>query len=184
VGYGFATLWTLWNYSRQLKNNFSDYFPTETRWLFILTCGFIFSWSWALFIIVISTVFGGDMALIVGILHNYILFIVMNVLIFYTLIYTHKQVQLTASMHKIKHDNIINEGIIDTVKAGISIHLLYLVPHITIDEFSKRIHLPVKTVSCVINKHLGTKFFEFINSARIEAAKKLLAAPASKTSPS
>jgi AraC-like DNA-binding protein len=45
---------------------------------------------------------------------------------------------------------------------------------LNIEEFSKRINLPVKEVSAVINKHYNTNFFEFMNSYRVEEAKRLL----------
>ncbi len=50
---------------------------------------------------------------------------------------------------------------------------LFLKQNLNIDEFSKRINLPVKEVSAVINKHYGTNFFEFMNSYRVEEAKRL-----------
>ncbi|HSX51841.1 MAG TPA: helix-turn-helix domain-containing protein, partial [Cellvibrio sp.] len=51
---------------------------------------------------------------------------------------------------------------------------LFLKQNLNIDEFSKRINLPVKEVSAVINKHYGTNFFEFMNSYRVDEAKRLL----------
>ncbi len=51
---------------------------------------------------------------------------------------------------------------------------LYLKHNLNIEEFSKRIDLPIKDVSAVINKHYGTNFFEFMNKYRVEEAKRLL----------
>ena len=51
---------------------------------------------------------------------------------------------------------------------------MFLKHNLNIEEFSKRIDLPVKEVSAVINKHYGTNFFEFMNTYRVEEAKRLL----------
>jgi len=50
----------------------------------------------------------------------------------------------------------------------------YLNPAITLPELSRQLSLPSYLVSQVINESLQIKFFDFINSYRVEEAKRLL----------
>ncbi|MET0355946.1 MAG: helix-turn-helix domain-containing protein, partial [Cellvibrio sp.] len=75
---------------------------------------------------------------------------------------------------KEKVDEKLTDAAIQKVQTGMEEHKLYLKHNLNIEEFSKRIDLPIKEVSAVINKHYGTNFFEFMNKYRVEEAKRLL----------
>lgn len=51
----------------------------------------------------------------------------------------------------------------------------YLDPVLTIEDLAGQLDVPVKVLSQVINESLGQNFFDFVNSYRVEEAKKLLA---------
>ncbi len=53
----------------------------------------------------------------------------------------------------------------------------YLNPDLTIEELSGQLAVPVKVLSQVINESLGQNFFDFVNTYRVEEAKKLLNNP-------
>jgi AraC-like DNA-binding protein len=50
----------------------------------------------------------------------------------------------------------------------------YLDPDLTIEALSGQLAVPVKVLSQVINESLGQNFFDFVNTYRVEEAKKLL----------
>ena len=75
---------------------------------------------------------------------------------------------------KEKTDEKVTSDAIQKVHTGMEVQKLYLKHNLNIEEFSKRIDLPIKDVSAVINKHYGTNFFEFMNKYRVEEAKRLL----------
>src|SRR5690606_1509690 len=56
----------------------------------------------------------------------------------------------------------------------------FLDPDINIETMARRLSLPERTLSRILNQHFGKNFFEFINEHRIEEAKRLLADPEKK----
>ena len=50
----------------------------------------------------------------------------------------------------------------------------FLNPYVTIQEISKDLQIPTRELSVLINHTLGQHFFDFVNTYRIENAKKIL----------
>ena len=50
----------------------------------------------------------------------------------------------------------------------------FLNPYVTIQEISKDLQIPTRELSILINHTLGQHFFDFVNTYRIENAKKIL----------
>lgn len=48
------------------------------------------------------------------------------------------------------------------------------------ETLAKRLSLPERTFSRILNQHFGKNFFEFINEHRVNEAKRLLADPDKK----
>lgn len=109
-----------------------------------------------------------------GITENYIIFILINALFINSVVHTHKLLTTKPETPKDKSDDKLTDSAIQKVQLGMEVQKLFLKQNLNIEEFSKRINLPVKEVSAVINKHYGTNFFEFMNSYRVEEAKRLL----------
>jgi AraC-like DNA-binding protein len=55
---------------------------------------------------------------------------------------------------------------------------IYLNPDLKLDELSARLNLPVKSVSSLLNQHIGKNFNDFVNGYRVEEVKKRLINPA------
>ena len=58
----------------------------------------------------------------------------------------------------------------------------FLNPAITINELAKRVEIPARSLSYIINKKYKINFFDFINQYRIQESKRLLS-DASKIQP-
>ena len=160
-----------------LHNQYSNFSPTEPTWLNMLSLGFLFTWSFSILVHVIAnTVALGapQISDLFGITENYIIFILINALFINSVVHTHKLLTTKPEVTKDKTDEKLTDSAIQKVQMGMEVQKLFLKQNLNIDEFSKRISLPVKEVSAVINKHYGTNFFEFMNSYRVEEAKRLL----------
>lgn len=164
-------------YRISLRNQYSNFSLTEPGWLTTLSLGFLFTWSFSILVHVIANTVAiatPRVSDVIGIAENYVIFILINALFINSVVHTHKLLTTKPETTKDKTDEKITDLAIQKVQEGMEIQKLFLKQNLNIDEFSKRINLPVKEVSAVINKHYGTNFFEFMNSYRVEEAKRLL----------
>lgn len=161
-----------------LHNQYSTFSSTEPSWLNILSLGFLFTWSFSILVHVVANTISlntPQVSDVIGIMENYVVFILINALFINSVVHTHKLLTTKPEMSKeIKIDDKMTDSAIQKVQQGMEMQKLFLKQNLNIEEFSKRINLPVKEVSTVINKHYCTNFFEFMNSYRVEEAKRLL----------
>ncbi|BFM22183.1 AraC family transcriptional regulator [Gilvimarinus japonicus] len=176
VIYAICSIMTLYFYMHRAKQHMSHLPGSEATWMVVLSVCFLVSWSWSIVVVVSADLVGGVFADTVGTSHNFIRFVLMNGLIFVSLIYTGRFVSLKSETHS-EEEHTVSDEVLQVIEQGIATEKLHLQPSINIDQFSEKIGLPVRTVSHAINRHLGTRFFEFINQHRIEEAKRLLADP-------
>jgi AraC-like DNA-binding protein len=175
--YGLAAVNRVRLYRISLHNQYSNFSPTEPSWLNILSLGFLFSWSFSILVHLVANIVGNDspqVADLFGIAENYVIFILINALFINSVVHTHKLLTTKPESNKDKTVEKITDSAIQKVQEGMETHKFFLKQNLNIEEFSKRINLPVKEVSVVINKHYHTNFFEFMNSYRVAEAKRLL----------
>ena len=172
--YSVAAFRSTCRYQRRLEDHYSDVTTAAPFWLRSLTLGFTIAWGW----IMVSNVLGHILALpqarLIGISENYITWGLVVALFSYNVTYAHHLV--TADLDpgsRIRNDKP-SSVTVEKILRGIEIDKLYLKKNINIEEFSKKIDVPYREVSVVINKHFGTNFFEFINMHRVEEAKRML----------
>lgn len=178
LGYGSATIALVWLNHSLLVQSQSNFSFTKTVWLRLLVGGFFINWSWSLVIQFTGRFIGGAVADAVGIVHNYMIFILINALIAYSLYHFFQPPQRQIDIEETQQDkDDINPDDIKKVSTTVGKSSVFLDPNITLEKFSSRADLPVRTVSNIINKHYGKNFFDFINSHRIETAKALLTDP-------
>ncbi|HNP23950.1 MAG TPA: AraC family transcriptional regulator [Panacibacter sp.] len=70
--------------------------------------------------------------------------------------------------------------VLQNIQQYMQLHKPYLDPELTLDDLSVKMKLKPKIVSQIINEMLEQNFFEFINTYRIEEAKRLLTKPKDK----
>lgn len=181
VFYAIAAVMRVNRYKLQLVNHYSSFSTTEPGWLSVLTYGYLFSWALTLLVHVIAQFAPPLVSDAFGIADNYFGFILINALFLYSVVYAHKLLstkpEAETAPEKNRSEEKIHESAIQKVTAGMEEQRHFLKHNLNIEEFSKRIDLPVKDVSLVINKHFGTNFFEYINKYRVEEAKRLLLDP-------
>lgn len=171
--YGCAALTRVWRYHKQLKDHYSSFTTREPRWLFVLTLGFLLSWGFSILVHVSAQFLSPSLSNSLGLSENYVLFVLIIGLFMYSLAYA-QQLLTTVPFHEKKPlEAKLKPRTIERVKAGMESEKLFLVHNLNIEEFAHRIDLHVREVSSVINKHFETNFFEFMNTYRIEEAKRL-----------
>jgi len=175
LAYAIAAVFKVRKYVQQLENQYSHFSPTEPGWLSVLSYGFLGSWMLTVLVHVIAEFADPSIADTFGITDNYVGFILINALFTYSVVYAHQLLVTKPEVVKEeKADEKVTASAIQKVQTGMEEQKLYLKHNLNIEEFSKRIDLPIKEVSAVINKHYGTNFFEFMNKYRVEEAKRLL----------
>lgn len=177
--YGIAAVYRVRRYRIGLHNQYSSFSPIEPSWLNILSLGFLLTWSFSMVVHLIANTVAINYPNVsdsFGIAENYVMLILINALFINSLVHTHQLLTTKPEPPKDKTDEKLSDSAIIKVQMGMESQKLFLKQNLNIEEFSKRINLSVKDVSAVINKHYGTNFFEFMNSYRVEEAKRLLGA--------
>ncbi len=178
VGYVLFTQIIIKRYHRRLQEYYSSFSTVELNWLLVMCICFTLGWSWYLVMAAVADHIGGSTADLIGSLYNYLVFVLINILFVYTFFYSRNKLSSKPFVEKVREKNDYSEQDVIKVEEGISKLNLHLEANINIEEFSRKVGLPNKTVSLILNKRLKTKFFEFINTHRVEEAKRLLADPA------
>lgn len=179
VVYGAVCLFQLARYRALLKDNYSNIEKIDFVWLHLLIGGFLLGWIWSL----VTHVFGlyrpGDVSDIMGIVGNYGTFVLINVLIFYALVYAgvFEGISQDTKRGRPEEQDPVDPSHVDRIRAAMETGM-FLNPRLTVDEFAGHVKLPPRQVSSVINRCLGRNFLEFVNSYRVEEAKRILAEPA------
>lgn len=177
----FAVLSILYirQYQLRLKQQFSAVSTGAVAWLYLLTAGFLLSWAWG----IVTHLLSGQgliplaLANAFGLAANYMTFILVNSLFVYSLIYAHSALRTNQDATTAIVEAEIEDNAPNRIKFAMDHDKVYLKPNLSIEALAKRIDLPVKTVSSVINVQFNTNFFEYVNTYRVEAAKAILAQP-------
>lgn len=195
VALGVICLIEIKRYTQHIRTNFSDIDKIDLTWLKILVIGFLAIRFWAVLVaslILISISFGISTNFeIMGLLGNYTTFLLVSVLIFFGLGHSSvfeglEQRSPQEEAEPVKDDNG-NEQEIDTQKDKIKPEMIeqlarhmekekpYLTPALTLEKLAGQLRMQPRLLSNIINRHFDCNFFEFINSYRVEEAKRMLA---------
>ena len=179
VFYAGWCLWLVVRYQKALRQEYSHYSRRELVWLFLLAGGFMANWVWTLAVHWIAKYASIALADQLGIVDNYVTFVLLNALFIYSLVYAQSMLVTQHDTTEKPHtEEDLDEQAVNKVRQAMEVDRLYLEQNVNIEGFASRINLPVRTVSAVINKHFNSNFFEFINGYRVEAAKNMLSDPA------
>lgn len=180
--YGGWCLWELRRYRRLLQENYANIEERQRNWLTAFVSGFVVIALWMLAVHAIGANIDYSLANILGVCSNYFHFFFVNALVFFSLRYTHlfdginkpEEHEVNTEVAAFKDEQITRiENFMQREKP-------FLDANINIESLAKRLSLPERTLSRILNQHFGKNFFEFINERRIEEAKQLLADPGKK----
>lgn len=182
ISYGGWCLWELRRYRKLLQENYANVEDRERHWLNWFIGGFVALAGWALIVHMLGENLGDQIANILGICTNYFTFFFVNSLVFLSIRYTHL-------FDGINRDQVVSPDPgagtfkpeqIDRVINYLGREKPYLDANINMETMAKRLSLPERTLSRILNQYFGKNFFEFINEYRVEEAKHLLADPEKK----
>jgi AraC-like DNA-binding protein len=175
--YGILCLYQLLQYRVHLKNNYSSIEKIDFSWLGLLIGGFLTAWFWVLLTQIIA---GTSVPLSIsdsmGIIGNYLIFILINSLVFYSLVHSDvfEGVSLKSQARRADDGEPIAPEHVESLDRIMREEKPYLEPNITLERLADRLRISPRLLSAVINRHFKQNFFEFINYHRVERAKELL----------
>lgn len=193
VALGIICLIEIKRYTQHIRTNFSDIDKIDLTWLKILVIGFLAIRFWSVLVaslILISISFGISTNFeIMGLLGNYTTFLLVSVLIFFGLghssVFEGLEQRSPQETEPVKNEGG-NEQEVDTQKDKIKPEMIeqlarymetekpYLTPALTLEKLASQLRLQPRLLSNIINRHFDCNFFEFINSYRVEEAKRML----------
>lgn len=91
-----------------------------------------------------------------------------------------EQVNEEESSKKPADEFTVNPEEAESIVTRINQEKLYMDPDITLDSLAETLEIMPRDLSMIINRHFGANFYTFINSYRIEEAKKMLKDSAKK----
>jgi AraC-like DNA-binding protein len=190
VALGVMCLIEIKRYTQHIHTNFSDIDKIDLTWLKILVTGFLAIRTWAVVVaamIILSISFGirTDFETM-GLLGNYITFLLVSVLIFFGLGHSsvfegleqkhHNEPEPVKDEQEPEHQkDKIKPELIEQVSRYMETEKPYLTPALTLEKLAGQMRLQPRLLSNIINRHFDCNFFEFINSYRVEEAKRMLA---------
>lgn len=177
--YGVLCLYQLLQYRMHLKNNYSSIEKIDFGWLGLLIGGFLTTWLWILLTqITADTIFSPSVSDSMGIIGNYLTFIMINTLVFYSLAHSDvfEGVSFKPSGRRSDSSEPPAPKYIDLLENVMSTEKPYLEHDITLEQLAERVKISPRLLSVIINRHFRQNFFEFINRYRVERAKELLVA--------
>ncbi len=190
VALGVMCLIEIKRYTQHIHTNFSDIDKIDLTWLKILVTGFLAIRTWAVIVagmIILSISFGIKTDFeTMGLLGNYITFLLVSVLIFFGLghssVFEGLEQKNTNEPEPIKDEqeqenqkDKIKPELIEQVTRYMETEKPYLTPALTLEKLAGQMRLQPRLLSNIINRHFDCNFFEFINSYRVEEAKRMLA---------
>jgi AraC-like DNA-binding protein len=172
-------------FSKHLRHNYSDIEKLELKWLRLLVVGFVAIRGWSVlvvFLVMLSVVFGVTTDFgVMGLLGNYITFVLISMLIFFSL--GHSSVcdglELRDQSGEPEKEEVVKDKVcpkqIEMLIQWMTQEKPYLTSALTLEKLAAQIQLQPRVLSNIINRHFKCNFFEYVNSYRIKAAKEILA---------
>jgi AraC-like DNA-binding protein len=176
----------VFNYSKQLQHVYANLKISDLAWLKIMLTCFVALFAWDGVLLSIKLVeldknnFNLDLLNVVGLSSYYLNFTVINILIFLKFIFFSSVPSVNESpAFELKEEkpDVVDQQIVANIEHLMSEKKYYANPDITLDKLATEVKLHPKKLSLVIKLHYHFNFYEFINSYRIEEAKRLLEDP-------
>lgn len=181
--YGVAALLHLNNYCKELENHISSLDKFNPDWLMFVCKAFVTVWV----LEVLPPFFYGRAPFVIEqlIVHSkdVILLAIISYVVLSALTYgPYLKALPRTRLNKASDDTREGEGTIpedvqqqiDQMYTLMEQANLYKKHNLTVEAFAGHLQKPAKDVSILLNTHLDKNFYEFVNTFRIEEAKKLL----------
>ena len=162
----------------QVHHRYSNIEKDNFAWLAILIIAFIILRVWILLIVVIAFIephLDDDLFDTLGLSGNYLMFLVINVLIFFSItrsaIFAGKLSRL--DLHSENEAIDIDPELTERIQRHMDNGKPYLNHYLNLDELANQLSMHPRALSMAIKHNFNTNFYEFINSYRIDESKRL-----------
>jgi len=173
-GYVCLSFWTLRTHRKQLKDVYSSIDQARYRWLSFILIGFTLVWTLDVASFILRVAASSPLTLSSFII--ILFFIFANVAIFKGL--RESDVfngdEELPRYHHSKLSRVESEHYLGRLLACMRSEKPYLEPTMTITRLGRRLSIPPRYLSQVINESLGINFYDFVNGYRVEEVKRLL----------
>jgi YesN/AraC family two-component response regulator len=170
-------------YGLRLQEKHSNMEKAHLSWLRALVAGFTIVMLFEL-ILSASKIFTHyhSIYFYMGLTRYYTTFFLVNLLVFTAIRFfgMFEQVNEEELPKKPADEYIVNPEEAESIDTQIKLEKLYMDPDITLDSLAETLEIMPRDLSMIINRHFGANFYTFINSYRIEEAKKMLKDSAKK----
>ncbi|HTF96450.1 MAG TPA: AraC family transcriptional regulator [Cellvibrio sp.] len=182
LGYVLACFYTEYRLRQQLRQMYSAISERELRLADLVLGGFFIHWFWSFVAYFLGDYVSGDTNDLLGILNNYLTVILINAVFLFGWRNTRQLLQqefiVVADTGKDRLQEMAQvDEKLKAVEEGIRQQQLHLESQINLERFAEQVGVKPRELSTIINDHYQQNFFEFINSQRVEEAKRLLTAP-------
>ncbi|MCW8126551.1 helix-turn-helix domain-containing protein [Microbulbifer halophilus] len=177
--YAIACVFQVVRHRAFLKDSLSN---IDLDWLHLLIGGFLLAWVWSLVTHIFGLLRPGDISDMMGVAGNYMIFVLVNTLVLYSLAYSGVSEGISRGEKRDQYEERvpIDPIHVDRILATMESGRLFLNPRLTVEDFAGHVELPPRQVSSVIKHRFGRNFLEYVNSYRVEEAKRGLADPSNR----
>lgn len=179
VAFGVMCLIEIRHAQQQIHHRYSNIEKIDFAWLASLVATFIVLRVWTLLVVGLAFLMpdlGSATFNTMGLMGNYLMFALINVLIFFSMT---RSAVIKGTISK-KHIHTNNEEVEadPELASRIQDHMLknkpYLSHYLNLEELAKQLSMHPRALSVAIKNNFHTNFYEFINSYRTKEAMRLL----------
>jgi len=179
--YMIASFLLIFNYRETIKNYFSSIDKLSLTWMLYVVGAFFVMWMVDLTDFILS-----NLKLIGNLAGMYLVFVSLMINFLFAILIFYKALQhpeILAGITEIEKPPKYEQSrltetekteYLQKINSYFETQKPYLNPELKITEVAKQLNVSVKYLSQVINESLGKNFYDFINSYRIEEAKRQL----------
>lgn len=170
---------------RQIRDRYSNIEKIDFGWLSYLVIAFTCVRGWTV-IVLIVTYFAPNLSDPIfnslGLAGNYLTFALITTLMFFSLqrstLFDGHITDEPAHTEEDKYK--IDDALTKRIEAHMATEKPYLKHLLNLEQLANQLEMHPRTLSVTIKHHFKTNFYEFVNSYRIEEAKRVLADPSQK----
>jgi AraC-like DNA-binding protein len=161
-------------YNKKIKNSLSSIEDFNLSWLLYLVIGTVVIWLVVLFAYLIGFAFGEQIQA------NLLIYVSISIFLYSLAIKSYKQTEIkveNTSQDSYKKSGLSNEKA-EQIKQKLfdvmNFEKPFLDPKLNLNQLAEKIEISTHNLSEIINTKLKQNFYDFINSYRVEEAKKLI----------
>ncbi|RPI01667.1 MAG: AraC family transcriptional regulator [Ignavibacteriae bacterium] len=175
LSYNIASLLILKNYRSKLRQEYSSIQNINLSWVSVVLYGFLMAWCTSAFSF-LSTALELHLPVNLALIDFLAFFIFFNYIFFKALIHPtiFSGVEEDSRQKAPNLSKSVEEKYLNMLSRYMETEKPYLDPNITLIDLSKKVLIPHRSLSEIINNTLGLNYYDFINKYRIEESQRLL----------